>query len=579
MNILEWVKNLPTWIKNLIGFITTLVAFILLIRTNFHLGISVTVIVLWVILVWNLVSILLSKNNVERHGLISHGKANYKYPRLRPWAIAGLFIAVVLMVALIGYTPTRNFAKDALLGTPTLSPTPTALPTVTATPRPPDLTMLATTTGEGFCSSVDQGYIYLRKKSVIDIAINNNSDRIVLLTSVALLPQDIHGEPFLAGGLGVAEKYSVSLADWLWWMAYTSLGEKPPTPKLEPVYVPEITADKYSIQSHTAERFQIIVGVDPNKFRDDYLLYGSIIVEILLDNGETLRSAPLEVMICGSLESEENISDAEAMFYEGVFALNKGDIETAITKIREAASYDLEIIEKDSRFGDLCEQSTKRGYANEVLFACDRMVQSWPNDEYYREISGIARTIAGDFTGAIEDFEFSVSLDIANGVGEEALRQRQGWITQLKSGQNPFLGETMLYKGVRALYDGNLANAIEYFHQALEIGFELKEDVTYWQRLCEHGSLNHMADQVLFACDHAVELAPENGDVRDSRGIARALTGDYTGAIEDFEFAVSVWEGSDLNQEKITLRKAWMSELREGKNPLTEEVLTGLQLR
>ena len=138
----------------------------------------------------------------------------------------------------------------------------------------------------------------------------------------------------------------------------------------------------------------------------------------------------------------------------------------------------------------------------------------------------------------------------------------------------------MLYKGVRALYDGNLADAIENFHQALEIGFELEEDVTDWQRLCEYGSPNHMADQVLFACDHAVELAPEDGNVRDSRGIARALAGDYMGAIEDFEFAISVWEGNHwYYEEKITLRKAWISELREGKNPLTEEVLTSLQLR
>jgi Flp pilus assembly protein TadD len=36
------------------------------------------------------------------------------------------------------------------------------------------------------------------------------------------------------------------------------------------------------------------------------------------------------------------------------------------------------------------------------------------------------------------------------------------------------------------------------------------------------------------ACEKAVALAPKNGEFRDSRGIARALTGNKQGAIEDF---------------------------------------------
>lgn len=580
MNFLKWLKNLPTSIRNLIGFVTTLVAFIVLIRTNLHVGISVTVLVLWLLLVWGLLTIVLSKNNAERRGLVPQpGKAVYKYSRWHPWGIAGLFLAGVMMVALIWYAPTRNVAKYALLGTPTSSPAPTATATITATPGPPDLTMLVTTpNGDDFCWVIDE-YVYMRERSVIDIAVNNNSDRVVLFTSVALLPQKIEADPFVAGRLDVTETYSVSVADWLNWTGDLWLGEKPATPHLEPVYVEAITADKYSLQPHTAERFQIIVGVDLNELRGtDYLLYGSVRLEISLDNGDTIRSEPVELMLCGTKTFEE-ISNVDATFYEGVYALRQGDIERAIARMHQAAAQDLGDNENDPAFAELCERGTQRGYADEVLFACDQIVQTEPNDAGYRVTRGIARTIAGDFTGAIEDFEFSVAQDVVGGVDEESLQQRQGWITELNSGQNPFSGEATLYKGVHALYADNLGEAIEYFHQALEIGFELREDVSYWQRLCQDGSIKQVAGQVLFACDHAVELAPQDGDVHDSRGIARALAGEYTGAIEDFEFAVTDWAGSVTYEEDITLRKAWILELQEDKNPITEEFLSGSQLR
>jgi regulator of sirC expression with transglutaminase-like and TPR domain len=37
------------------------------------------------------------------------------------------------------------------------------------------------------------------------------------------------------------------------------------------------------------------------------------------------------------------------------------------------------------------------------------------------------------------------------------------------------------------------------------------------------------------ACEQAVTLAPEDSDIRDSRGLARVLTGNVDGAIADFQ--------------------------------------------
>ena len=38
----------------------------------------------------------------------------------------------------------------------------------------------------------------------------------------------------------------------------------------------------------------------------------------------------------------------------------------------------------------------------------------------------------------------------------------------------------------------------------------------------------------MFALKKAVKLKPNNSNIQFNRGLARALTGDYQGAIEDF---------------------------------------------
>jgi hypothetical protein len=74
-------------------------------------------------------------------------------------------------------------------------------------------------------------------------------------------------------------------------------------------------------------------------------------------------------------------------------------------------------------------------------------------------------------------------------------------------------------------------------------------------------------------CETAVKLAPNNGDFLDSRGLARALTGNVTGAIADFEAAVRLakkaQQPSDPNatREFITTRTAWIAALQAGTAP------------
>ncbi len=96
-----------------------------------------------------------------------------------------------------------------------------------------------------------------------------------------------------------------------------------------------------------------------------------------------------------------------------------------------------------------------------------------------------------------------------------------------------------------------------------------------WNEVCWDGALDGQAAVVMRACDRAVERAGDDGihNFRDSRGLARALTGNTQGAIEDFEFFI---EHTD-NAEQKSHRQAWVGELKAGKNPFTPEVLKSLR--
>jgi regulator of sirC expression with transglutaminase-like and TPR domain len=75
------------------------------------------------------------------------------------------------------------------------------------------------------------------------------------------------------------------------------------------------------------------------------------------------------------------------------------------------------------------------------------------------------------------------------------------------------------------------------------------------------------------ACEQAVAFDPEDGGIRDSRGLARALTGAIEEAIEDFQAFVD-WTD---DEEKKVQRQRWIDGLRAGKNPFTPEVLEKLR--
>lgn len=106
--------------------------------------------------------------------------------------------------------------------------------------------------------------------------------------------------------------------------------------------------------------------------------------------------------------------------------------------------------------------------------------------------------------------------------------------------------------------------------RAFDAGMEL--DGRSYNLICWYGSLDGHAEHVLPACDGAMEEDSTNVSWRDSRGLARALTGDTDGAIVDFQYYVDNSFNIDTEQ-----RSSWIDQLRAGEDPFTAEVLKSLR--
>jgi hypothetical protein len=79
--------------------------------------------------------------------------------------------------------------------------------------------------------------------------------------------------------------------------------------------------------------------------------------------------------------------------------------------------------------------------------------------------------------------------------------------------------------------------------------------------------------------ERAVALAPDDTKKQssDGRGLARALTGNYTGAIEDFMAYIEWSKTNNLYEEYGRKREKWINALEAGKNPFDAKTLEALR--
>jgi hypothetical protein len=98
-----------------------------------------------------------------------------------------------------------------------------------------------------------------------------------------------------------------------------------------------------------------------------------------------------------------------------------------------------------------------------------------------------------------------------------------------------------------------------------------------WNAVCWYGSLYGQPTAVLPFCETALQLDPGNPSYLDSRGLARALTGDLTGAAADFKVFVAYSRQVGRYDQYGKLRDGWVVLLEKGQNPFTPEVIQALK--
>ncbi len=127
----------------------------------------------------------------------------------------------------------------------------------------------------------------------------------------------------------------------------------------------------------------------------------------------------------------------------------------------------------------------------------------------------------------------------------------------------------LLVEGEQLALQGSIPDAIAAYSEAQARDSTLTVSGSSWTALCWYGSLWGYAADVMTTCEEAVALVPEEGWIRNSRGVARALTGDTDGAIADFEAFVA-WTSVDADREQC---QGWIDALRAGTNPFTPDLL------
>ena len=91
--------------------------------------------------------------------------------------------------------------------------------------------------------------------------------------------------------------------------------------------------------------------------------------------------------------------------------------------------------------------------------------------------------------------------------------------------------------------------------------------------ICWLGSAYGYPLEVMSACERAVAQLPGDPNYRDSRGLARALTGNPKGAIEDFQYYIERGDKGEIKKQRLI----WIEDLRAGKSPFTPEELKKLR--
>ncbi|PMB46335.1 hypothetical protein CEN39_26055, partial [Fischerella thermalis CCMEE 5201] len=188
---------------------------------------------------------------------------------------------------------------------------------------------------------------------------------------------------------------------------------------------------------------------------------------------------------------------------------------------------------------------------------------------------GIEQAIRGDFSGTFKSLKQAQKLDpkIDLDPYTEGVQDNAEFVAKQLAAEGLINKQSLIPKAQEYLKQGDFTKAVATYTEIEKLQPSKQTLANSWNSLCWEGGLRGYAKDVMFACEKAVSLIPDDGNIRDSRGLARALTGDTKGAIEDFEAYI---KSIDDPQAKAK-RQSWVKDLKAGKNPFTPEELQKLQ--
>ncbi|MBK4732746.1 hypothetical protein JJD41_23180, partial [Oxynema sp. CENA135] len=237
---------------------------------------------------------------------------------------------------------------------------------------------------------------------------------------------------------------------------------------------------------------------------------------------------------------------------EATTLANEGNLDEAIATFKEAQNLDPDI--------DLIP------YTQKVETDAEIVAKRFAADKKHEEGTKLVKE--GQLDKAIAKFKEAQNLnpdiDLIFDNSDEQYKQLEIAVRYLATIEKFKEGESLAEKG-------KIDEALALFKEAQNLDPNV-EQASSWNTLCRSGALRGHAAEVLFACDTAVTLEPENADYKDSRGLARALTGNTEGAIQDFQ---AFLDSTDDNSAQFW-RKVWIYYLENKKNPFPEQELQRL---
>jgi tetratricopeptide (TPR) repeat protein len=286
-----------------------------------------------------------------------------------------------------------------------------------------------------------------------------------------------------------------------------------------------------------------------------------------------LAASTIEQAVASVPKDDNTPGLAAAYFQLGLlYQIHLHEMEKAIPRYLRAFTLDPKLGYAD------------QGKLDEAIQELTKAITLNPKDAESYRVRGFTYDIQGKLDEAIQDFTHVITLNPKNaeayfnrgnacvkqGKLDEAIQDFTHIITL-----NPKEAVAYFIRGVAYTRQGKLGAAIADYDKAIALQSDYADA---YNSLCWTYALAQQPKRALPNCQRAIELDPQP-DYYDSQGLAYALLGDLPSAIADFQKFVDFIEASNNPglAGYLEKRKAWIADLKAGKNPFTPDVLEELQ--